>query len=430
VRCCLRGAASCRAAVTKVGELAVPRSSIDLADRGLKKDPHHAEGHEGSVGFGAGALALRLVRPRSHAAMPRRAAHFADSHGDVGSATKCAPRNKNPGKLCRVPAHLSLVPHTFSHLRRAFRLFQSTQDDAEDRPPSPPQPSDSSLYESTPDVVVPPLDMSTLASRMRAIQESESVQQRLEALPCAWVLVFDADTEEEAVYSMEMDSEQHVVLAFEDREEAEQYALSLRDSPEELGQPHLAGYESLASVQGLDVEALVVTSRDADFKVGVVFKGDLIPVDPPSSSSSLGGVETRDTAPDTVPPFITGFPSLDAGLAEVGASSAGPRVAVSITMVPDACFEGRTADDFLDPAEDPVWVLIHDEVRTSHSLWQRERESRFFSYTLPSSDALPPSSLLFLWCRAPPTPSSSRSLSTAPIRWSASRTPRVPRGRP
>ena len=98
------------------------------------------------------------------------------------------------------------------------------------RPPSPPQPSDSSLYESTPDVVVPPLDMSTLASRMRAIQESESVQQRLEALPCAWVLVFDADTEEEAVYSMEMDSEQHVVLAFEDREEAEQYALSLRDS--------------------------------------------------------------------------------------------------------------------------------------------------------------------------------------------------------
>ena len=200
------------------------------------------------------------------------------------------------------------------------------------------------------------------------------MQQRLEALPCAWVLVFDADTEEEAVYSMEMDSEQHVVLAFEDREEAEQYALSLRDSPEELGQPHLAGYESLASVQGLDVEALVVTSRDADFKVGVVFKGDLIPVDPPSSSSSLGGVETRDTAPDTVPPFITGFPSLDAGLAEVGASSAGPRVAVSITMVPDACFEGRTADDFLDPAEDPVWVLIHDEVRTSHSHWQRERE--------------------------------------------------------
>ena len=331
--------------------------------------------------------------------MPRRAAHFADSHGDVGSATKCAPRNKNPGKLCRVPAHLSLVPHTFSHLPRAFGLFQSTQDDAEDRPPSPPQPSDSSLYESTPDVVVPPLDMSTLASRMRAIQESESVQQRLEALPCAWVLVFDADTEEEAVYSMEMDSEQHVVLAFEDREEAEQYALSLRDSPEELGQPHLAGYESLASVQGLDVEALVVTSRDADFKVGVVFKGDLIPVDPPSSSSSLGGVETRDTAPDTVPPFITGFPSLDAGLAEVGASSAGPRVAVSITMVPDACFEGRTADDFLDPAEDPVWVLIHDEVRTSHSHWQRERE-RAASFPTPCLLLTLFRLLLFSFCGA------------------------------
>ena len=37
------------------------------------------------------------------------------------------------------------------------------------------------------------------------------------------------------------------------------------------------------------------------------------------------------------------------------------RVSVSITMVPETCFEGKTASDFLDPTEDPVWVLVHDE---------------------------------------------------------------------
>jgi len=118
-----------------------------------------------------------------------------------------------------------------------------------------------------------------------------------------------------------------VVLAFEDREDAETYAASLSDAEVISG-----GYEGEASVQGLDVEALVVTSRDADFQVGLVFSGDLVAeTDGPSTPFLITGADSR------------------------------PRVALSITIVPDNCFEGRTAEDFLDPAEDPVWVLIHDE---------------------------------------------------------------------
>jgi len=179
--------------------------------------------------------------------------------------------------------------------------------------------------------------MSSLSSRIRAVQEAEEVQRRLEALPYAWVLVYDADTEEEAVYSMEVtegSEDQHVVLAFEDRDEAEAYALSLSVADDFARDA--AGYDGLASVQGLDVEALVVTSRDADFRVGVVFRGDL-----------------RTDAESGASVFFTGGELL--GASEV------PRVSLSITMVPDSCFEGKTTDDFLDPLEDPVWVLVHDE---------------------------------------------------------------------
>ena len=81
------------------------------------------------------------------------------------------------------------------------------------------------------------------------------MQQRLVSMEHAWVLVFDADTEDEAVYSMEVDEDgdSHVVLAFEDRDEAERYAVSLREE----------AYSGDASVQALDVEALVVTSRES-----------------------------------------------------------------------------------------------------------------------------------------------------------------------
>ena len=54
------------------------------------------------------------------------------------------------------------------------------------------------------------------------------------------MLVFDADTDDEAVYSMELgDDPDNVVVAFEDRVEAEQYAISLA----------MEGSEASASVQ-------------------------------------------------------------------------------------------------------------------------------------------------------------------------------------
>jgi hypothetical protein len=129
------------------------------------------------------------------------------------------------------------------------------QGDPEDVPPSPPpQPLDEA------DETLSSLDMASLAARIRHVEQAEEVQRRIESLPFAWVLVFAADTEEEAVYSMEADGDvdQHVVLAFEDREDAETYAASLSDAEVISG-----GYEGEASVQGLDVEALVVTSRGA-----------------------------------------------------------------------------------------------------------------------------------------------------------------------
>ena len=171
-------------------------------------------------------------------------------------------------------------------------------------------------------------DWSTLSSRITSIQAQDSLQARLDALPHAWVLVFDADTDDEAVYSMELEEHDgaHVVLAFEDREEAESYAESLaeEDGP----------YGEVASVQALDVEALVVTSRDADFRVGIVFRNDL----------QTSGEAADD---DAAPLILT--------------SATPPRVSVSITMIPEGVFAGKTSEDFLDPDEDPVWVLVHDE---------------------------------------------------------------------
>lgn len=169
--------------------------------------------------------------------------------------------------------------------------------------------------------------MSELASRIDGVKESEELERRLMSLPHAWVLVFEADTEDEAVYSMEVEDDpgdDHVVLAFERREDAEAYARSLHaDAP----------LESKAEVQALDLEALIVTSREADFRVALVFAGDL---------------EVHEAL------------KLE-GLAPIFAPSQAPRgVSVSITMVPDHMFADRKASDYMDPNEDPVWVLVHD----------------------------------------------------------------------
>ena len=169
------------------------------------------------------------------------------------------------------------------------------------------------------------LDMAQLADRISSVKDKVELQSRLLALDQAWVLVFDADTDDEAVYSMEMHGEDEggqVVLAFESDTEARTYAESLQDD----------AYDGeVASVQALDVEALVVTSREASFRVGIVFAGDL---------SSDESEPTRALITGTMSPI--------------------DRLSLSITIVPDEVFEDKTSADFLDPAEDPVWVLVHD----------------------------------------------------------------------
>ena len=73
-------------------------------------------------------------------------------------------------------------------------------------------------------------DMAALSQRMDDVKEGDEVRKKLEELSHAWVLVFDADTDDEAVYSMELEAyDSHVVLAFEDKLEAEQYADTLED---------------------------------------------------------------------------------------------------------------------------------------------------------------------------------------------------------
>ena len=165
-------------------------------------------------------------------------------------------------------------------------------------------------------------DMSELAQRIESVQERGVIEQRLEALEQAWVLVFDAETDEEAVYSMEMVEEggAHVVLAFECATEAQRYAETLEDE----------AYDGTASVQPLDVAALVITSREADFRVGVVFKGDF---------------QVEDSYTGKVVPT---------SLFVSAASPDRDRLSLSITIVPDSIFEGRTSEDFIDPDEEPV----------------------------------------------------------------------------
>ena len=68
------------------------------------------------------------------------------------------------------------------------------------------------------------------------------------------MLVFDADTDDEAVYSMELgDDPDNVVVAFEDRVEAEQYAISLA----------MEGSEASASVQVRRAAAATATTATA-----------------------------------------------------------------------------------------------------------------------------------------------------------------------
>jgi len=191
-------------------------------------------------------------------------------------------------------------------------------------------------------------ELSALRDRMISVRANAEREKRFMALPSAWVIVFDADTEEEAVYSMEIDQghgeeEQHVVLAFEDATDAERYAASLADEP----------FASPATVQQLDFEALVVTSRDADFHVAVVFRGD------------LDALPTGEAGSSSLPILTTG--------------GGGEALSASITMVPDELFSEKSPDDYLDPAEDPIWVLVHDAGTA---------DQQYFSMVLNGSDSV------------------------------------------
>ena len=120
----------------------------------------------------------------------------------------------------------------------------------------------------------------------------------------------------------------------------------------------------MVRVRACDVEdgacPTPICADDADFRVALVFKGD-VKVSPSTTAEN---------------------PLIVSGLAAPSA------VTISITMVPDGMFEGKvcratgailapfrairrnsiltrhpppqTADDFLDPADERVWVLIHD----------------------------------------------------------------------
>lgn len=197
-----------------------------------------------------------------------------------------------------------------------------------------------------------PFDMTALSRRISSVQEQDELRGRLEALPQAYVLVFNEDTDDETVYSMEVaaEGETPVVLAFESEEDAALYAESLEQSGE-------MDEDDVASVQALDVEALVVTSREADIRVAIVFKGDLEAAESDSSAAA--------------PPLL--ITSGDGERRRVGPLS------LTITMVPSDLSEDKSSADFLDPSEDPVWVLVHDEGTA---------DAQYFSMTLNGTSSV------------------------------------------
>jgi hypothetical protein len=62
--------------------------------------------------------------------------------------------------------------------------------------------------------------MAELSQRVEELRDLEELRQRFERMPHAWVLVFDPDSDDEAVYSVELPQHaEHVVVAFEDEDE-------------------------------------------------------------------------------------------------------------------------------------------------------------------------------------------------------------------
>eukprot|EP00965_Chrysotila_dentata_P194846 6176626-Pleurochrysis_carterae.AAC.1 len=139
-------------------------------------------------------------------------------------------------------------------------------------------------------------DMSELARRMSSVRKNEELRAQLEAMPCAWVLVLDQDTEHEAVYSTTVgEDDERVVIAFEDDADAKNYAEGFQDKLlSESVEPATS-----VTLQALDLEALVVSSREADFRVAVVFKGDVYSQNEEDTDDEVGtGIDAHEESVD------------------------------------------------------------------------------------------------------------------------------------
>ena len=202
---------------------------------------------------------------------------------------------------------------------------------------------------------------SALSARIAEVRASEAEAEQLSKglahIKHAFVLVFDVDTEDEAVYIMDVEQQHGVVLAFETEGDAEEYARSLEALDMDSARVVAHG-GSETSVQALDLEVLVVSSREANFRVAMVFDGDL------SFSSSSSG-----SAADELGVFEldgAGLPFTgEAGLLFTETASgdedeAAEYVTIAVSMVPEDMYAGRSSADFIDPEVDEMFVLVHD----------------------------------------------------------------------
>ena len=218
----------------------------------------------------------------------------------------------------------------------------------------------SSADEGSTSAVEPDEWRSALSARIAEVRaseaEAEQLRKGLAHIKHAFVLVFDVDTEDEAVYIMDVEQQRGVVLAFETEGDAEEYARSLEAL--DMDNARVVHGSSETSVQALDLEVLVVSSREANFRVAMVFDGDL------SFSSSSSG-----SAADELGVFEldgAGLPFTgEAGLLFTETASgdkdeAAEYVTIAVSMVPEDMYAGRSSADFIDPEVDEMFVLVHD----------------------------------------------------------------------
>ena len=205
---------------------------------------------------------------------------------------------------------------------------------------------------------------SALSARINEVRQAEAEVEQLKRslahISSAYVLVFDVDTEDEAVYIMDVEQQRGVVLAFELQHDAEEYARSLEAL--DLDSARVVHGSSETSVQALDLEVLVVSSREADFRVAMVLDGDLSihtsaggaagcaveglgplsSADGPASAdelSSTGGLGDFISPWDFISP---GWPLFNGMVPGQAADEEPPEsVTIAVSMVPEDMYAGR-----------------------------------------------------------------------------------------